>query len=119
MQNKGTLSFFMQYSIRDLNRFNQLKNKIIVGTKASQIMEIQEKSSNVQSVIVGHAEGELWGLAVHPTKEIYCTSSYDGFLRVWDLRTKVGHLIKSFLFCLMNQLLILFEENYWILQIGQ
>ena len=29
------------------------------------------------------------GLCVHPTQEIFCTASYDGNVRIWDIRTKV------------------------------
>jgi hypothetical protein len=28
--------------------------------------------------MMSHSEGELWGLAAHPTREIYATASYDG-----------------------------------------
>jgi WD40 repeat protein len=61
----------------------------LVGTKYGNIFEINEKTSSIQSLIKGHAEGELWGLAVHPNKEVFATGSYDGFLKFWDVRTKV------------------------------
>ncbi len=66
----------------------RIKNKILVGTKKSQIFEIQEKQAAVTNIVQGHSEGELWGLAAHPSKEIFCTASYDGYLKVWDIRSK-------------------------------
>lgn len=53
------------------------KGKIVVGTKVNDIYEIQEKTGAVSSLIVGHAEGELWGLAVHPNRQVFVTASYD------------------------------------------
>jgi len=66
----------------------RIKNKIIIGTKKSQIFEIKEKQGTITNIGQGHSEGELWGLATHPIKEIFCTASYDGFLKVWDIRSK-------------------------------
>ena len=66
----------------------RVKNKIIVGTKHSSIYEIEEKTSTIQKLVMGHSEGELWGLATHPSKEVYVTASYDGFIKVWDIKTK-------------------------------
>ena len=38
----------------------------------------------------GHGEGELWGVAVHPTTHQFVTASDDKTVRLWDLKTKVG-----------------------------
>ena len=32
-------------------------------------------------------EGELWGLAVHPTRQVIVTASDDGTVRLWDLES--------------------------------
>ena len=42
----------------------------------------------MSKLISGHAEGELWGLATHPTKDIYVTASYDGDIKIWSIKTK-------------------------------
>ena len=30
-------------------------------------------------------EGELWGLAIHPSRQVIVTASDDGTVRLWDL----------------------------------
>jgi len=37
----------------------------------------------------GHGEGELWGLATHPTTHAFVTASDDKTIRVWDIASKV------------------------------
>ena len=48
-------------------------------------MEI-EKSGSVRVLINGHGEGELWGLAPHPSLPLVATASDDGLLKVWNLQ---------------------------------
>ena len=50
-----------------------------------QILEI-EKSGSVRVLINGHGEGELWGLAPHPSLPLVATASDDGLLKVWNLQ---------------------------------
>ncbi|CAF1543885.1 unnamed protein product, partial [Adineta ricciae] len=64
--------------------------KILIGLKTSDIIEIDEKASGSSSrhIVFGHGEGELWGLAPHPTESIFATGSYDRNLVVWNTTTK-------------------------------
>lgn len=84
-----------------------------MGTKSNDIFEIQEKASTIQNVITGHEEGELWALAVHPNRRLYITASYDNYIKVWDVKTKVFsvYFILKFDFQTNLKLLFLILEN--------
>eukprot|EP01116_Phalansterium_solitarium_P002567 TRINITY_DN1264_c2_g1_i7.p2 TRINITY_DN1264_c2_g1~~TRINITY_DN1264_c2_g1_i7.p2 ORF type:complete len:400 (+),score=192.66 TRINITY_DN1264_c2_g1_i7:989-2188(+) len=56
---------------------------VLVGTISSEIYQIG-KGSKPKLIVSGHADGELWGLATHPSKPEYVTASDDSTLRVWD-----------------------------------
>ena len=62
----------------------------MVGTKDSDFIELNEKTGSATTLMYGHAEGELWGLATHPSAERFVTASDDGTVRMWDLVQKVG-----------------------------
>lgn len=38
-------------------------------------------------------EGEIWGLATHPSKDMFISASNDGTARIWDLADKVRSLL--------------------------
>eukprot|EP01147_Barroeca_monosierra_P006723 gene6723-357_t len=58
--------------------------KIFVGTKTGEVLQLDHAGS-ITILAQGHAAGELWGLCVHPTKQIVATVSDDKTLRVWNL----------------------------------
>uniref|UniRef100_G1KN37 EMAP like 5 n=1 Tax=Anolis carolinensis TaxID=28377 RepID=G1KN37_ANOCA len=59
---------------------------ILVGTQDSEIFEIVVHERNKPFLIMqGHCEGELWALAVHPTKPLAITGSDDRSVRIWSL----------------------------------
>ncbi|XP_038072339.1 echinoderm microtubule-associated protein-like 6 [Patiria miniata] len=65
------------------------KGKILVGTKDSEVIEIGEKNGQVTMLVQGHGEGEIWGLATHPSKELFASASDDGTIRIWDAQKMV------------------------------
>ncbi|XP_033734062.1 echinoderm microtubule-associated protein-like 6 [Pecten maximus] len=64
------------------------KGKILVGTRGNTVVEVAEKSGTTSVLVGGHAEGEVWGLDVHPTNPCFITASFDGTVRYWDLAKK-------------------------------
>ena len=66
-----------------------------MGTKDSEFLEINEKTGEAKLVTCGHGEGELWGLAPHPSSEKFVTASDDGTVRLWDIVNKVCDILIS------------------------
>ncbi|GAB1295883.1 Echinoderm microtubule-associated protein-like 6 [Apodemus speciosus] len=71
------------------------KGKILVGTKDGEIIEVGEKSAASNILIDGHMEGEIWGLATHPSKDMFISASNDGTARIWDLADKQEKLLNK------------------------
>ena len=65
------------------------QHRILVGTKDSEFIEINEKSGEKRMLTCGHGEGELWGLGTHPSQPKFVTASDDGSVRLWDIVNKV------------------------------
>eukprot|EP00163_Fabomonas_tropica_P034258 TRINITY_DN93_c0_g1_i1.p1 TRINITY_DN93_c0_g1~~TRINITY_DN93_c0_g1_i1.p1 ORF type:complete len:2052 (-),score=797.91 TRINITY_DN93_c0_g1_i1:729-6884(-) len=70
--------------------------KILAGTRQSQVIEVDPNSGKATLLLEGHAEGEVWGLATHPTKNIYVTASDDKSIRLWDVSARKT-LVKRFI----------------------
>lgn len=70
--------------------FGYKQGKILVGTKDGEILEVGEKNAASNLLIDCHMEGEIWGLATHPSKDIFISASNDGTARIWDLSDKVS-----------------------------
>eukprot|EP00051_Salpingoeca_urceolata_P007134 m.94665 g.94665 ORF g.94665 m.94665 type:complete len:1961 (-) comp15130_c0_seq1:316-6198(-) len=69
------------------------QKSIAVGLQGGSIFEMSSAGSNVNRLVGGHGEGELWGLASHPTKDIVATAGMDKTVCVWDVvrHDLIGH----------------------------
>lgn len=77
-------------SIKALN-WDSTNNKILIGTAASEVFEISDADgSDLHGgpIVQGHYRDELWGLAVHPTRDEFATVGDDQTLRIWDLASR-------------------------------
>ncbi|XP_026875403.2 echinoderm microtubule-associated protein-like 5 isoform X1 [Electrophorus electricus] len=61
------------------------KGKILVGTRNAEIIEVGEKSAACNILINGHMDGPIWGLAAHPTRDLFLSAAEDGTVRLWDI----------------------------------
>lgn len=61
-----------------------------MGTKDGEIIEVGEKNAASNTMINGHTQGRIWGLATHPSKDMLISASDDGTIRIWDLADKVS-----------------------------
>ena len=63
--------------------------KVLVGTVCNDIYEVDFDSADEAPMcyMQGHYD-ELWGLAEHPLKQEFVTTSNDATLRVWDVSTR-------------------------------
>ena len=63
--------------------------KVLVGTVCNEIYEVDFDSADEAPMcyMQGHYD-ELWGLAEHPLKQEFVTTSNDATLRVWDVSTR-------------------------------
>merc|ERR1711871_757859 len=61
-------------------------NKILVGTKGSEIYEISKDSKRTLLLNEGHCADELWGLSTHPANDdLFVTAGDDKTVRVWSI----------------------------------
>jgi len=85
---------------------------VLIATKQSEFVEVNEKSGALKLVICGHGgEGQLWGLATHPNGSKFVTSSDDGTVRMWDIKNRV---IEEYfeLKCFLDLKIIIFKINF-------
>ncbi|KAJ6667049.1 hypothetical protein lerEdw1_019052 [Lerista edwardsae] len=56
--------------------------------KMEKYLKLEKKNGASNLLIDSHMEGEIWGLATHPSKDIFISASNDGTARIWDLSDK-------------------------------
>ena len=56
---------------------------ILLGTRSGDIFEIENEK--IINRMRSHYKGEIWGLAMHPTKAEYATLGSDNMFAVWEL----------------------------------
>jgi len=69
-----------------------LGDNLLVGTITSTLYNVKLSSGETKPLTCGHfgdlkdanTYGELWGLASHPSKKMFCTVGEDRTLRLWD-----------------------------------
>eukprot|EP01039_Chlorochromonas_danica_P011314 gene11314-12624_t len=71
---------------------HQMKNNVLVGTRGCDIFEVllganPGQSHSLTRIAWGHSSGELWGLAVHPSRDEIATVGDDRTIRIWSLRS--------------------------------
>ncbi|ESN91893.1 hypothetical protein HELRODRAFT_181949 [Helobdella robusta] len=69
---------------------SRVKGKILVGTKDSNIFEVNEKTAEVTLVASYHGDGELWGLTNHRNNKTFATTGDDGMLKIWDIHKSLA-----------------------------
>lgn len=67
------------------------QGKILVGTRNAEIIEVGEKNAACNILVNGHMDGPIWGLATHPSRDVFLSAAEDGTIRLWDIPEKVHH----------------------------
>jgi WD40 repeat protein len=65
---------------------------ILMGTRGGDVVAIKLNDGSLvqrKPIMVGHHQGELWGLAAHPSdSEVFATSGDDCTVRIWHTELK-------------------------------
>lgn len=93
-----------EFVVRSLHNH---ESKVLIGSESSEVFEFDLNTYELNCVVKGHGEGELWALAVSPINaNIFATASDDRTVRVWDAKTntiiKITELEKKIRSCDFN-----------------
>lgn len=65
------------------------ENRLLVGTKAGEIWEVEGYQGEPKLIMQGHYDKELWGLATHPTDaDQFITAGEEGAVAIWSQSKK-------------------------------
>jgi WD40 repeat protein len=66
------------------------QNKCLIGTEGNEMFEISidSENGNVKALVQAH-DDFVYGLATHPTKDVFATASDDKTVRVWDAQNQI------------------------------
>lgn len=68
---------------------------LLIGTRTSEIYEMDLTSHSFALVLQGHAMGDVWGLATHPSEHQFVTCGDDGTVRVWHVPSRRMVMIRD------------------------
>ena len=66
---------------------------LIMNDDCLYCLQIEEKRNACHKLVLGHAEGELCGLAVSPSDcNLFASCSHDNTLRLWNFKNLKVHI---------------------------
>ena len=68
-----------------IKAIDQRQGRIIMGTSACTLYELDQDSGEVEALVRGHKLGAVHAVAAHPTKPLYASVGDDGVLKLWDI----------------------------------
>ncbi|TNV87854.1 hypothetical protein FGO68_gene13813 [Halteria grandinella] len=95
--NLTSMSQFKEIGVRAID-YHQQTGRFIVGTRGAEIIEIGTNCQQIKTHINGHydyskdarlPQSEVWGLAVHPKKQLFASCGADHTIRIWDEKNMV------------------------------
>lgn len=84
--NKILVNSQFNNQIRSLDYLEDLET-LLIGTRGSEIYEYA--NGNFTCFMKGHFDGEVWGAATHPNKDLFVTCGGDKTVRIWNTREMV------------------------------
>jgi WD40 repeat protein len=60
---------------------------ILIGTRNNEVFTYDPAAQTFEQEVSGHCDGELWGLACHPTESLIVTCGGDKTIRIWNVVT--------------------------------